>query len=292
VVPFATQRVSQRTLAHCDGNTNPVQSVSSRISSSGVSYLRTCEPGCRLRRQGRSRAWQQPRQAGQLRQQLPARLLQLPDTARGKRAQERAQREGARTPPNRSGMAPRRSRSTPSIESAPAAIPATRQATFTSGCTPVSTVIWTWPRTRACGPARSARDMTGTSPVRDTRFGSSKHARVFIGSCDNRILQVPSEPAGRSFSNSHRPSSGALSVLPRRARARFVRWIEAHASGIHQDRRAVTRSVTPPPLKIFSAQVLGEVAFGQVGQGSFQVLLANPRRSQGRSRNQYFARSM
>ena len=74
-----------------------------------------------------------------------------------------------------------------SIESAPAAIPATRQPIFTSGHTPASAAIATWRRARACSPARSARDMTGTSPARDTRFGSSKDAEIFTGSCDNRI---------------------------------------------------------------------------------------------------------
>jgi hypothetical protein len=62
------------------------------------------------------------------------------------------------------------------IDPAPAAIPATRQATFRSGCTPALAVIWTWRRTRPHSPARSASDMTGTSPARDARFGSSKHA--------------------------------------------------------------------------------------------------------------------
>ena len=84
-------------------------------------------------------------------------------------------------------MVPWRSRSMSSIESAPAAIPATRQATFTSGYTPVFAVIWTWRRTRPPSPARSASDITGTSPARDTRFGSSKDAEIFSGPCDNRI---------------------------------------------------------------------------------------------------------
>jgi len=99
--------------------------------------------------------------------------------------------DGARTPPNRSGMAPWRSRPISSIESAPAAIPATKQATFTSGYTPVLAAIWTWRRTTAPSPARSASDITGTSPARDTRFGSSNNAEIFSGSCDNRIYQVP-----------------------------------------------------------------------------------------------------
>jgi hypothetical protein len=74
-----------------------------------------------------------------------------------------------------------------SMLSAPAAIPATRQATFASGQAPVFAVIATWRRVRAPSPARSARAITGTSPARDTRFGSSKDAEIFSGSCDNRI---------------------------------------------------------------------------------------------------------
>ena len=95
--------------------------------------------------------------------------------------------DGARTPPNSSGIAPCRSRPMSSIESAPAAMPATRQPTFTSGYTPVLAAIVTWRRTRDSSPAGSASAITGTSPPRDTRFGSSKDAEILSGSCDNRI---------------------------------------------------------------------------------------------------------
>jgi len=40
---------------------------------------------------------------------------------------------------------------------------------------------------QAASLAHSASDITGTSPARDTRFGSSKDAEIFSGSCDNRI---------------------------------------------------------------------------------------------------------
>ena len=73
--------------------------------------------------------------------------------------------DGARTPPNSSGIAPCRSRPMSSIESAPAAMPATRQPTFTSGYTPVLAAIVTWWRTRDSSPARSASAITGTSPA-------------------------------------------------------------------------------------------------------------------------------
>jgi hypothetical protein len=95
--------------------------------------------------------------------------------------------DGARTPPNRSVIAPCRSKSMSSIESAPAAIPATRQLIFKSAFTPHRLAIVTRLRATAASPARSASDITGTSPARDTRFESSKHAEIFRGSCNNRI---------------------------------------------------------------------------------------------------------
>jgi hypothetical protein len=102
--------------------------------------------------------------------------------------------DGARTPPNSSGMAPWRSRSMSSIESAPAAIPATKQATLTSGYLPARAAIWTCRRASACSPARSAKAITGTSPARDTRSGSSNDAEIFSGSCNNRTCEVSSQP--------------------------------------------------------------------------------------------------
>jgi hypothetical protein len=78
-----------------------------------------------------------------------------------------------------------------SMLSPPAAVPATKQPTFTSAFTPDAAAIVTWRRTRPPKPARSARPITGTRPARDTRFASSNDAEIFSGSCDNRIWQVP-----------------------------------------------------------------------------------------------------
>ena len=125
--------------------------------------------------------------------------------------------DGARTPSNNSGIAPWRSTFMSSIESAPAAIPATRQPIFASASTPAFPLTWTCSRIRAATPALSARPITGTSPARDTRFGSSKHAEIFGGSCDNRIWQVSFGPGSWKLRNSHRPSSEDTFLLPRRA---------------------------------------------------------------------------
>jgi len=68
-----------------------------------------------------------------------------------------------------------------SIESAPATIPATSEATFNPAFAPLSvgTVrCWSasWP-----SPARSANLITGTSPADDTRFGSSNTVEICPG---------------------------------------------------------------------------------------------------------------
>src|SRR5665648_1040566 len=63
-----------------------------------------------------------------------------------------------------------------SMVSAPATIPATNAATFTSALDPAAPGTRTWARARSCSPARSARVMTGINPAHDTRFGSSKPA--------------------------------------------------------------------------------------------------------------------
>ena len=57
--------------------------------------------------------------------------------------------DGARTPANTSGIAPWRSTSISSIESAPAAIPATRQPIFASAFTPHFPATATWRRASA-----------------------------------------------------------------------------------------------------------------------------------------------
>jgi hypothetical protein len=98
---------------------------------------------------------------------------------------------GSRSPSDNPAIPSWCSTSKSSIESARAAIPATRQPAFTSAFTPVFAASRTCRRTSAARPARSARDTTGASPARDTRFGSSKRAEIFSGSCDIRIQQAP-----------------------------------------------------------------------------------------------------
>src|SRR5690348_7203594 len=100
-------------------------------------------------------------------------------------------------PPNSAGIAPCRSRPMSSIESAPAAIPATRHGTFRCALTPHSPAGRTGPAARSGSPARCARAITGTRPACDTRFGSSNDACVFARLCNNRTWQVPSRTRRR-----------------------------------------------------------------------------------------------
>src|SRR5450759_1781040 len=51
-----------------------------------------------------------------------------------------------------------------SMVSAPATIPATNAATFTSALDPVDPGTRTWAQVRSCSPARSAKAMTGIRP--------------------------------------------------------------------------------------------------------------------------------
>ena len=46
-------------------------------------------------------------------------------------------------------------------------------------------------------PARSARAISGTSPARDTRFGSSNDTCVLAGLCNNRAYEVSSRTRRR-----------------------------------------------------------------------------------------------
>ena len=82
------------------------------------------------------------------------------------------------------------------MESAPAAIPATRQATFTSGYAPVFAVICTWRRTRPARAARSASAITGTArpATRDSghqsmRAFSSDHATIASSKCPSELAR-------------------------------------------------------------------------------------------------------
>ena len=65
-----------------------------------------------------------------------------------------------------------------SIESAPATIPATSEATFNPAFAPLSVGTLRCSSARRRSPARSANASTGTSPAADTRFGSSNATDV------------------------------------------------------------------------------------------------------------------
>ena len=65
-----------------------------------------------------------------------------------------------------------------SIESAPATIPATSEATFNPAFAPLSVGTVRCSSASSRSPARSASASTGTSPADDTRFGSSNTADV------------------------------------------------------------------------------------------------------------------
>jgi hypothetical protein len=67
-----------------------------------------------------------------------------------------------------------------SMESAPATIPATSEATFNPALAPLSVDTLRCSSARRRSPARSARARTGTNPAADTRFGSSKTAEVAV----------------------------------------------------------------------------------------------------------------
>jgi len=68
-----------------------------------------------------------------------------------------------------------------SIESAPATIPPTSDATFNPAFAPLSVGTHRCSAASSCIPADSARASIGTSPADDTRFGSSKTAEVAGG---------------------------------------------------------------------------------------------------------------
>ena len=130
--------------------------------------------------------------------------------------------DGARTPPNSVSIAPCRSRSMSSIESAPAAMPAARQATLRPAFAPGSPPGRTCAAARSCSPARSASAASGTRPVCDTRFGSSNDAHVFASACNNCTCKVSSR-AG-TWQLQQLPSSqfrGHLSYYFHRNRGEF-----------------------------------------------------------------------
>src|SRR5262249_19809215 len=129
--------------------------------------------------------------------------------------------DGARIPPNSAGIAPCRSRPMSSMLSAPPIIPATTQGTFSCAFTPHRRRTRTCSSTRPPRPARCASATTGTSPARDTKFGSSNVAWIFAKSCNNRTCEV-SSPLG-TWKSQQLPSSQFRGHLPRR-RARMSHY--------------------------------------------------------------------
>jgi hypothetical protein len=130
--------------------------------------------------------------------------------------------DGARTPPNSDRIAPCRSRSRSSMLSAPPIIPATTQGTFTWGFAPHRRAIRTCSPARSVRPARCASAITGTSPARDTRFGSSNVTWIFARSCNNRTCEVSSRLGTRKIQQL--PSSQLRGHLSRR-RARMSHYL-------------------------------------------------------------------
>jgi hypothetical protein len=65
-----------------------------------------------------------------------------------------------------------------SIESAPATMPPTSEATFNPAFAPLSVGTLRCASARSRTPADSASASAGSSPADDTRFGSSKTADV------------------------------------------------------------------------------------------------------------------
>jgi hypothetical protein len=65
-----------------------------------------------------------------------------------------------------------------SMESAPASMPATSAAAFTSAFAAAGPYTVTVSATSRCSPQRSANASTGAKPAHDTRFGSSKTAET------------------------------------------------------------------------------------------------------------------
>ncbi len=77
------------------------------------------------------------------------------------------------------------------MESAPATIPATSEATFNPAFAPLSvgTLRCVW--ASSWSPADRASASTGTSPADDTRFGSSNTAEVAPSVWQSCIYEMP-----------------------------------------------------------------------------------------------------
>ena len=80
------------------------------------------------------------------------------------------------------------------MQSASASIPATIEVIFPTGLHPTEVPNHTSPASSIYKPHAWASPITGTSPVHDTRFGSSKCACVREALRNNRVYKVPSRP--------------------------------------------------------------------------------------------------
>lgn len=92
--------------------------------------------------------------------------------------------DGARIPPNTTGIAPWRNIARSSMLSAPEAMPETMLVTLASAAAPAplfAPVSFTFSVTSRDSPHRSASRSTGTSPACAIRFGSSNTAEIAAG---------------------------------------------------------------------------------------------------------------
>jgi hypothetical protein len=102
--------------------------------------------------------------------------------------------DGARISANTRALPACRSRSTSSIESAPATIPASSDMTFAAAFAPAllaAPPILTCSATSSGKPIRSANATTGTSPASAIRFGSSNATSTAVAvwhACISRVL--------------------------------------------------------------------------------------------------------
>ena len=181
------------------------------------------------------------------------RLTELPDVAPGIGAQVGPERGRGADPGEHLSVAPSRSRSMSSIESAPAAIPATRHVTFSDAPTPHRR-RGARPGQRSGSPARAARAVTGTRPACATRFGSSNTARVFA-----RLMQQCRVAPARYRAGA--PSEPCVPVDPAhgsskpRGRLRLKLWFRfpalagvepALAGRVHEAGLVTVRRAGPP----------------------------------------------
>lgn len=78
-----------------------------------------------------------------------------------------------------------------SIESAPATIPATRDATFSPAFAPLSVGTDSHSSARSCSPESRASVITGSKPAEDTRLASSKETDTADGLWETCTYEMP-----------------------------------------------------------------------------------------------------